>query len=162
MKAFEVSMFPVRGSSFLQSFLHPRTSSSGFTLIELALVIGLISILSMMTLPAFRYFEDSANRSLAHDYFRRLKQASAMYFATSSQVPKTFTEFVTPDPENIGKPNGLVNRGVFEISVPKRKSKTQSACTITANELTCAFSSKLQVYTYTLLANGVVSMSPAQ
>lgn len=71
-----------------------KRAKSGFTLIELMIAITILAILSVVVVPNFMKYLESARKSSAQTTLRSLKQAVTMYYAQVGQYPQTLKDLV--------------------------------------------------------------------
>lgn len=75
---------------------------SGFTLVELMIVIAIIAFLSMVTIPSLMKFLAKSKRSEAYLYLRTLAQAEKSYYIEHGSYTKKLS-----GPDSLGwKPEG--------------------------------------------------------
>jgi len=72
-----------------------KTSSKGFTLIELAIVIAIIGILAAVAVPRFANMTGQAERAVGQSLESALSSASAIYVAQTRKAPTQFADYVT-------------------------------------------------------------------
>ncbi len=71
-----------------------RRARTGFTLVELAIVIAVVAILAAVAFTRLMETPESAERALVMDYLNQLKSAASMYTAESGVHPQGFDNFV--------------------------------------------------------------------
>lgn len=71
-----------------------KKKQSGFTLIELAVVIAILAILAAVAIPRFANTTASAERSMINSMVGQLTSAHAMATAERAATPQGFNEFV--------------------------------------------------------------------
>jgi prepilin-type N-terminal cleavage/methylation domain-containing protein len=111
------------------SLKRPRPiATSGFTLIELAIVIAVIAILASIAIQRFSDVGANAERTTVRDFVAKLRSAQAQYTYLKSQQPKAFTDFVKAGAistsDNPGVSLSLANFG-------------KGLCTMAEAEITC-------------------------
>ncbi len=75
---------------------YPQTHKyTGFTLVELAVVIAIVAILAAVAVPRLMNLGDSAERAAAKDFLRQLRSAHSLYLANNRTAPSDFSDFVT-------------------------------------------------------------------
>lgn len=81
-----------------------KRSGSGFTLIELAIVIAIIGILAAVAVPRFQNLTSQAEDSVARSLLQSLQSSAAIYVAQQRVPPVIFTDFITGS----GQANGAM------------------------------------------------------
>ena len=89
-----------RGKSVLVSVREKPTS--GFTLIELMMVIVIVAVLTMIAYPAYQSFTVKANRAEAQSYLMDVAQKQQLYFNDTRTYAADEAELnvTTPDAES--------------------------------------------------------------
>lgn len=138
------------------------SNQPGFTLIELALVIALVTVLSEVAFFRSQPLVTQAEEAVAHDFLRTLNTASATYIMENRRQPAGFTDFITTNPAQLGRPNPSAT-GTYTLATPTPAGRAPAGTycpTITATQINCTGFSAPQnqdvVYT---LNNGVITVS---
>ena len=92
-----------RGKSVLVSVREKPTS--GFTLIELMMVIVIVAVLTMIAYPAYQSFTVKANRAEAQSYLMDVAQKQQLYFNDTRTYAADEAELnvTTPDAASFAK-----------------------------------------------------------
>lgn len=127
----------------------------GFTLIELAIIIGIIGIMSAVAVTQFIDLTGNAEEAVLNDYLQKLNTGVASYMAATGHRPDDFEDFVADTPAGLTPGTGknialLTNKaGVALCGVPEEGSTT----------LTCDESGlRAKQATYTL-NSGAITMA---
>ena len=102
-------------------------AQKGFTLVELAVVIAIIAILSAVAIPRFMDTTTSAEESMARDLVSQLNSAAAIWTAQNAQSPDGFDDFV--DDANPPAANMTIGVGAF--------GSNRVPCDVSAQTINC-------------------------
>ena len=127
----------------------------GFTLIELAIIIAIIGIMSSVAVTQFIDLTGNAEEAVLSDYLQKLNTGVASYMAATGHRPDDFEDFIADTPAALTPASGknialLSNKiGTALCAMPAAGSLTLS-CTETA------LRAKTAVYT---LNAGAITMA---
>jgi prepilin-type N-terminal cleavage/methylation domain-containing protein len=124
----------------------------GFTLIELAIIIGIIGIMSAVAVTQFIDLTGNAEEAVLSDYLQKLNTGVASYMAAKGHIPDKFADFVTDTSAGLAPSTGL------NIALLTNKSGTALCSPVaTANTtLTCDKAAlRAKKATYTLNAGAI-------
>jgi len=123
-------------------------TKQGFTLIELAVVIAIIAILSSVAIQRLSGLVGGAEYALAINFGKSLNSSSSTYIASNGRVPNGYTDFVTNDVTQ-------VNDQTYTVALPT-STRGKTLCSApTATEILCGdFETLIATYTYD---NGITS-----
>jgi prepilin-type N-terminal cleavage/methylation domain-containing protein len=141
------------------------TAKKGFTLIELAIVIAIIAILSAVAIPRFAGLQGNAEKAVAQNFMTQLNTALATATAEGAGTPASadgFSAFVTDVVADVGKVSGKSSGSGtpfrFTIATPRIPNSSGTACTVASAAITCTGFSKLNPKpTFTYNANGMIT-----
>jgi type II secretory pathway pseudopilin PulG len=126
-----------------------KKARTGFTLIELAIIISIIGIMAGVAITQFVDLTGSAEEATLKDYLTKLNTGVASFMAAKGYRPTQFSDFAAPK-ASLNPANG--------VTVPVlEKSDGTPVCTIAATVLTCdGYRSRKGVYTY---ASGAITLA---
>lgn len=110
--------------------LHPSNASTGFSLIEVMIVVAIIGILAAVAYPSYQNYIRRANRSDAHALLQAAQLAQEKYRLGNVEYAKTTAELFPACPKT-GK--CLSAKGHYELLAPS--SVTGSSYTLTAKPI---------------------------
>jgi prepilin-type N-terminal cleavage/methylation domain-containing protein len=116
----------------------------GFTLIELAIIIAIVGIMSAVAITQFVDLTGNAEEALLSDYLQKLNTGVASFLAAKGYRPDGFTDFVAVDTAGLSVATGKNIVGLTD------KSGT-ALCTIATSTITCdnaKLRTRTAVYTY--------------
>lgn len=123
----------------------------GFTLIELAIIIAIVGIMSAVAVTQFVDLTGNAEEALLSDYLQKLNTGVASFLAAKGYRPDAFTDFVATDASGLSVATGKNIVGLTD--------QTGTAlCTIAATTITCnnaKLRTRTAVYTY---SSGAITM----
>jgi prepilin-type N-terminal cleavage/methylation domain-containing protein len=127
----------------------------GFTLIELAIIIAIIGIMSAVAVTQFIDLTGNAEEAVLSDYLQKLNTGVASYMAATGHRPDTFADFVADTPAAMAPGTGrnialLTNRAGTVLCSPAATAATTLTCAQTA------LRAKTAVYT---LNAGAITMA---
>ncbi|MCS6267023.1 MAG: prepilin-type N-terminal cleavage/methylation domain-containing protein [Vampirovibrio sp.] len=127
----------------------------GFTLIELAIIIAIIGIMSAVAVTQFIDLTGNAEEAVLSDYLQKLNTGVASYMAATGHRPDDFEDFIAATPAALTPASGknialLTNRaGTALCTMP-------AAASLTLTCDTTALRARTAVYT---LNAGAITMA---
>jgi len=105
----------------------------GFTLIELAIIIAIIGIMSAVAVTQFIDLTGNAEEAVLSDYLQKLNTGVASYMAATGHRPDTFADFVANTPAALSPGTGLniallTNRAGTVLCSPAATAPTTLTC----------------------------------
>ena len=79
----------------------------GFTLIELAIIIAIVGIMSAVAVTQFIDLTGNAEEAVLSDYLQKLNMGVASYMAATGHRPDSFADFVGATPADLAPGTGL-------------------------------------------------------
>lgn len=131
-----------------------KAAKSGFTLIELAVVIAVIAILASVAIPRFARITDGAERAVAENFAAQLNTAAATFTAEQARVPTAYTQFVAGTAAQMNAANAT-----FTIALPVDRNGGALCSAPQGAQITCnGFQAWNVTYNF---ANGTTRMTIA-
>jgi type IV pilus assembly protein PilE len=90
-------------------------ASSGFTLIELMIVVGIMAILAVASVASYRQYIQRANRVDATSALLRVAAAQERFYLQNDHYATTAAELAAPPPGGLGTPG--TERGLYELAI---------------------------------------------
>ena len=111
----------------LRSACNIKTTDSGFTLIEVLIVVAIIGILAAIAVPSYARYITSANRTDAMNFLTEVAGEQQRYFSENNQYAEKMSElgygaadtFQSPEAHytiSVANPNGVANGYVLSAT----------------------------------------------
>jgi general secretion pathway protein G len=72
-----------------------RDSESGYTLIELLIVLAIVSLLVSIVLPQYRYAQQKAKEAVLRENLTRMREVIDQYYSDKQKYPESLETLVT-------------------------------------------------------------------
>ena len=77
------------------SKIKKRNSESGYTLIELLIVLAIVSLLVSIVLPQYRYAQQKAREAVLRENLTRMREVIDQYFSDKQKYPESLEALVS-------------------------------------------------------------------
>ena len=84
------------------------TVGNAFTIVELAIIIGIIGIIGVFAVTQMMELPEDATEATLDNYYRQLRNGYVQYTVIMGKRPKRFEDFVAPDRSLLDPENGIV------------------------------------------------------
>jgi type IV pilus assembly protein PilE len=105
-----------------------RDSNTGFTLVELMIVVVIVGVLTMVAYPAYQGFVAKAKRGETQSYLMHVAQAQHLYFNDARTYAETAAELNVEASERVGN-NYLITFTITTTTPPPTFSITATPVT---------------------------------
>ncbi len=106
-----------------------KPKSSGFTLTELMITVGIVAVIAAVAVPSYRQYVQRANRADATTALLRLAGAQERFYIQNNTYA-TDTQLATAPPGGLGF--GGTERGFYDIALAAGAGGWQNGYTLTA------------------------------
>jgi type IV pilus assembly protein PilE len=105
----------VKAREISPQLLKPAPAQTGFTLVELMIVVVIMAILASVSVGGYRQYIRRANRVDATSALLRLSAAEERFYLQNNQYATTADELSNPPPGGLG--TAETNLGLYDLAV---------------------------------------------